>query len=171
MGGKKAAPKDDVPPEILAAREKLKARMGGGGGPGVADSMPRAARGKKLNRTPIGGADDKQMQAQLKRLGCNSIPAIEEVNMFKEDGNVIHFVSPKVHAAVAANTFAIQGPAEEKRLEELLPGIINQLGPDSLVNLKRIAESFAANKEGKPGDDDDIPDIGESFEEVSKQDD
>merc|ERR1711957_637193 len=116
------------------------------------------------------GADDKQLQAQLKRLGLNTIPGIEEVNMFKEDGNVLHFSAPRVQAAVQSNTFVVAGHAEDKKLEELLPGIINQLGPDNLMNLKRIAEGFAAG--GGAGDaagDDDIPDIGESFEEVSKK--
>merc|ERR1719436_2402072 len=122
------------------------------------------------------GADDKQLQAQLKRLGVNTIPGIEEVNMFKEDGTVLHFAAPKVQASVAANTYVVAGHAESKRLEELLPGIINQLGPDNLVNLKRIAEGFAANadaaKKGSAGSsgDDDIPDVGTSFEDVSKSD-
>merc|ERR1711920_957075 len=96
---------------------------------------------------------------------------IEEVNMFKEDGTVIHFSAPKVQAAVSSNTFVVSGHGENKRLEELLPGIINQLGPDNLMNLKRIAEGFAAGEGAgaKATEDDDIPDIGESFEDVSKQ--
>merc|ERR1712157_230641 len=108
----------------------------------------------------------------FKRLGVNSIPGIEEVNMFKEDGTVLHFTTPKVQASVSANTYIVCGHGENKRLEELLPGIINQLGPDNLMNLKRIAEGFAAAGKaaegGAAGDDDDIPDIGESFEDVSK---
>merc|ERR1712216_1101263 len=109
------------------------------------------------------------MGAQLKRLGVNNIPGIEELNMFKEDGNVLHFSGPRVQASVQSNTYVVAGQAEDKRLEELLPGIINQLGPDNLMNLKRIAEGFAANN-SKPadGDDDDIPDVGENFEDVSK---
>merc|ERR1711937_302541 len=90
-------------------------------------------------------ADDKQLQQQLKRLQVNNIPGIEEGNMFKEEGSVMHFVSPKVQASIAANTFVIVGHSEEKQLQELLPGIINQLGPDNLANLKRIAESYQAS--------------------------
>merc|ERR1712113_1377975 len=125
----------------------------------------------KVSKHQSHGADDKQLQAQLKRLGVNNIPGIEEVNMFKEDGTVIHFNAPKVQASVSSNTFVVSGHGENKRLEELLPGIINQLGPDNLMNLKRIAEGYAAaSGEGKASaEDEDIPDIGESFEEVSKQ--
>merc|ERR1711874_540748 len=121
----------------------------------------------KIAKHASHAADDKQLQAQLKRLGVNSIPGIEEVNMFQEDGGVIHFAAPKVQASVSANTYVITGHAETKRLEELLPGIINQLGPDNLVNLKRIAEGYAAGAGGAAKEDEDIPEIGENFEEVS----
>ena len=45
----------------------------------------------------------------------NNIPGIEEVNMIKDDGTVIHFNNPKVQASLAANTFAVTGHAENKR--------------------------------------------------------
>merc|ERR1712151_762195 len=152
----------------MGARDKLKARLGETrtGGKGVARRTKKVAHQSH-------GADEKQLQAQLKRLGVNNIPGIEEVNMFKEDGSVIHFAAPKVQASVASNTFVVSGHGESKRLEELLPGIINQLGPDNLMNLKRIAEGYAAGA-GADGakasvEDEDIPDIGENFEDVSKQ--
>lgn len=79
-----------------------------------------------------------------------------------------------VHAAVPANTFAIYGNGEEKELTELVPGILNQLGPDSLASLRKLAESYQSlqKKEGEDGDkkedsdDDDIPELveGKDFE-------
>lgn len=41
------------------------------------------------------GTDDKKLQTALKKLNVQPIQAIEEVNMFKADGNVIHFSAPK----------------------------------------------------------------------------
>ncbi len=38
--------------------------------------------------------DDKRLQNTLKRLGVNTIPGIEEVNIFMDD-TVIHFTNPK----------------------------------------------------------------------------
>lgn len=38
--------------------------------------------------------DDKRLQSTLKRIGVNAIPAIEEVNIFKDDV-VIQFNNPK----------------------------------------------------------------------------
>ena len=48
---------------------------------------------KKVHKTS--GTDDKKLQTSLKKLNVQPIQAIEEVNMFKEDGNVIHFAAPK----------------------------------------------------------------------------
>jgi nascent polypeptide-associated complex subunit beta len=39
--------------------------------------------------------DDKKLQQTLKRLGVNNIPQVDEVNMFKDDGTVMHFKNPK----------------------------------------------------------------------------
>ncbi|KAJ9254557.1 hypothetical protein DTO195F2_6542 [Paecilomyces variotii] len=118
------------------------------------------------------GADDKKLQTTLKKMNVQPIQAIEEVNMFKEDGNVIHFSAPRVHASVPSNTFALYGNGEEKELTELVPGILNQLGPDSLASLRKLAESYQnlQKKEGaekkEDDDEDDIPDLveGENFE-------
>merc|ERR1711962_383094 len=80
--------------------------------------------------------DDKKLQTSLKKLNVNPIPGIEECNMIREDGTVVHFNNPKVQASLAANTFAITGQAEVKPLTEMLPGILNQLGPDGLQSLR-----------------------------------
>jgi len=100
--------------------------------------------------------DDKRLTNTLKRLGLQQIPGIEEVNVFKEDGTVTHFTNPKVQASIAANTYVVSGPNQTKKLQDLLPGIINQLGADNLANLKKIAQQYGA-------DGDDVPAI-ENFE-------
>lgn len=69
-----------------------------------------------------------------------------QVNMFTNHGTVIHFNNPKVQASLAANTFTITGHAENKQITEMLPGILNQLGADSLTSLRRLAENLP-----KPG--------------------
>eukprot|EP00246_Nothoceros_aenigmaticus_P008082 TRINITY_DN22569_c0_g1_i1.p2 TRINITY_DN22569_c0_g1~~TRINITY_DN22569_c0_g1_i1.p2 ORF type:complete len:154 (+),score=45.38 TRINITY_DN22569_c0_g1_i1:122-583(+) len=115
--------------------------------------------------------DDKRLQNTLKRLGVNTIPGIEEVNIFKDE-TVIHFSNPKVQASIAANTWVVSGPSQTKKLQDLLPGIINQLGPDNLANLKKIAQQYQRQEAGAIDDeDDDVPELveGETFEEAAKQ--
>mmetsp|Transcript_2724 Transcript_2724/g.7507 ORF Transcript_2724/g.7507 Transcript_2724/m.7507 type:complete len:146 (+) Transcript_2724:25-462(+) len=123
-------------------------------------------RRKKKAVHKTAGTDDKRLQNTLKRLGVNTIPGIEEVNIFKGD-TVVHFANPKVQASIAANTYVVSGPSQSKRLQDLLPGIIPQLGPDNLDNLKKIAQQYQSNMGG--GDDDDVPDLVENFEEESKE--
>lgn len=48
---------------------------------------------KKVHKSS--GTDDKKLQTTLKKMNVQPIQAIEEVNMFKADGNVIHFSAPK----------------------------------------------------------------------------
>ena len=76
-----------------------------------------------------------------------------------------------VHAAVPSNTYAIYGNGQDKDMAELVPGILNQLGPDSLASLKRMAESYNAAQAAQAGkgaaaepDDDDVPDLVENFD-------
>ncbi len=58
----------------------------------LAASGPRR-KVKKAHKT-VGG-DDKKLQASLKKLNTQNVPGIEEINMFQEDGNVLHFKAPK----------------------------------------------------------------------------
>jgi len=151
-------------------QEKLKqlqaqVRIGGKG---------TARRKKKVvHRTAT--TDDKKLQSSLKKLSVNSIPGIEEVNMIKDDGTVIHFNNPKVQASLAANTFAVTGHGENKQITDLLPGILNQLGAESLTHLKKLASNVpnvdgtdGSMEAGKDDDDDDVPDLVENFDEASK---
>lgn len=53
-------------------------------------------RRKIVRKTKASGAqDDKKLQGALKKLNVQPIPGVEEVNMFREDGNVLHFTAPK----------------------------------------------------------------------------
>jgi NAC domain len=44
---------------------------------------------------PSNTQDDKKLQGALKKLNVQPITGVEEVNMFREDGNVLHFSAPK----------------------------------------------------------------------------
>ena len=55
-----------------------------------------------------------------------------------------------------------------KKVQELLPGILDQLSPEGLNDLKKIAESYAAANAKATGttveeasDDDEVPDLVE----------
>ncbi|PWN36355.1 NAC-domain-containing protein [Meira miltonrushii] len=133
---------------------------------------------RKVVRKPKGpgGADaDKKLQSALKKLNVQPLTGIEEVNMFKDDGNVLHFQQPKIHGLNSSNVHAIYGHGADKELTDLVPGIINQLGPDSLASLRKLAESYQAMNAaqqaataagGAKEDDDEVPDVVENFDEA-----
>ena len=152
----------EVNPEILAARAKLKAKFGG-----VQTGGRGSVRRTKRSSAKVNGTDDKKLQGTLKRLGCHPIPSIEEVNLFLEGGNIIHFKNPKMQASVPANVFVVSGHNETKPLQDLLPGIATQLGAENIMALRKMAEQAMAQAAGKK--DEDVPDLVENFEEVSKQ--
>ncbi|RLN42248.1 Transcription factor BTF3 [Panicum miliaceum] len=157
--------------------EKLK-KMAGAVRTGGKGSMRR--KKKAVHKTTT--TDDKRLQSTLKRVGVNTIPGIEEVNIFKDDV-VIQFVNPKVQASIGANTWVVSGTPQTKKLQDLLPSIINQLGPDNLDNLRRLAEQFQKQVPGASSaeagasagaaqdDDDDVPELvpGETFEEAAEE--
>lgn len=147
--------------------EKLKklqaqVRIGGKG-------TPRRKK-KIVHSTPA--TDDKKLQSSLKKLSVNTIPGIEEVNIIKNDGTVIHFNNPKAQASLPTNTFAITGHGENKTITEMVPGILTQLGPQDINQLKKLAteianKSAAGGAAGADAGDDDVPDLVENFEEVA----
>jgi len=123
--------------------------------------------------------DDKRLQSTLKRLGLNQIPGIEEVNIFKDNGQVINFTTPKVQAAIGANTYVVSGQGETKSLQELLPNVLNQLGSDNLAQMRSLMESLSTTDEKgdatENGDnskeDDDIPELVETktFDQLEEE--
>lgn len=155
-------------PANAALQKKLKAKFGNAssrtGGKGTARRKKKTVR-KSTN------SEDKRLQTQLKKLNVNVIPAVEEVNLFKEDAKVIHFSNPRVQASIAANTYVVSGKAEDKDLGDLLPNILPQLGPSALNELKDLESELVKANEAADEEDSDIPDLVEAtnFEDISNK--
>ncbi|KAL8213737.1 hypothetical protein R6Q57_003186 [Mikania cordata] len=152
--------------------EKLM-KMAGAVRTGGKGSMRR--KKKAVHKTTT--TDDKRLQSTLKRIGVNTIPSIEEVNIFKDE-TVIQFLNPKVQASIGANTWVVSGSPQTKKLQDILPGILNQLGPDNLDNLRKLAEQFQKQAPGEGAaaksaleDDDEVPELvaGETFEAAAEE--
>merc|ERR1711981_1312165 len=96
-------------------KEKL-AAMQAKGAPTKVGGMRRK---KKVSQKQGNVSDDKHIQQTLKKFACSNLPGIDEVNMFKEDGTVIHFKNPKVTASPTSNTFTVSGHNELKKITEI----------------------------------------------------
>ncbi|EUB54985.1 Transcription factor BTF3 -like protein [Echinococcus granulosus] len=135
------------------------ARIGGKG----------SARRKRKVVHKSAATDDKKLQATLKKLGINVIPSIEEVNMYRADGTMIHFKNPRVQASPQANMFAVSGLAENKTLNDLFPNMMSQL-ETAKQRLSKMSEAAQGEtKDTAEDDDDDVPELVGDFEEKSRQ--
>jgi hypothetical protein len=99
--------------DIEEARARMIAKRFGGNATGASTGGGGSVRRKKkaAHKTAGGGnnlifhnlfcfinyifKDDKKLKTTLKKLGVQPIPGIEEANLFRDTGDVIHFVNPK----------------------------------------------------------------------------
>jgi len=173
----------DAPPAVNAEKLAKLQRMAAGVRTGGKGSVRRKKKAAHKNAP----TDDKRLQATLKRIGVNTLPNIEEVNIFRDGGDkIIHFSAPSVQAAVGANTFVIGGSSALKDLQDMLPEIADQLSqadlqalaaqlnPGGAMGMGAMGAAAAAAAAGGAGgddaegddDDDDVPDLveNENFE-------
>ena len=59
-----------------------------------------------------------------------SAEAAEEVNLFTNDGKVIHFQNPTVQTS-DDGSYVVTGPSETKAVADMMPAIASQLGSDA----------------------------------------
>eukprot|EP01038_Epipyxis_sp_PR26KG_P006027 gene6027-8299_t len=165
---------------IIEARKAMIAKRFGGNETGA-----RTGGGGSVRRKTKGAhkslGDDKKLGGVLKKMALTNINGVEEVNIFKSDGMVIKISAPKIQASIPSNTYVVSGSSETKKLEDFLPGILNQLGPESMEYLRKYAEAYSAGKPSGTGnsatinevdeeeeeDDDEVPDLVENFEEAA----
>lgn len=63
---------------------------------------------------PSAAQDDKKLQGALKKLNVQPIAGVEEVNMFREDGNVLHFTAPKGEFGTIPDFFSSRDVAPDR---------------------------------------------------------
>ena len=150
----------------LTAKEILEQKFGAAsrtGGKGT-------ERRKKKFVNKSNKNEDKKLTTILKKYGIQKLPEIEEVNFFKDDDTVIHFVKPDVQFAIKEKLLVVSGPNEEKPIKDLMPGIIKQVGPQQFEALKKLAETMKEAKTEEKKVDDEIPALSGTFEDASKLD-
>ena len=72
---------------------------------------PRRKQVKKSGAAAAG--DDRKLQAALKKMNVQPVTGVEEVNMFKEDGNVLHFGRPQ--GELVDRIMSLDGAGREQR--------------------------------------------------------
>jgi len=157
------------------ARKAMIAKRFAGNAAGARTGGAGSQRNKSKGGLKGAGGDDKKLSGVLKKMQMQPLKGVEEVNIFKADGSVIHITQPKIEASIPCNTYVVSGNAETKQLTDLLPGIMTQLGPESIDRLRQYAAAMGAANggaipEGAEDDDDDVPELVENFEEAAATD-
>ena len=111
--------------EILEARKQLAAKFGNTqiGGKGTQKRKKDAKhRGNKVEA-------DKKIITLAKKAGARKINEVSEINIFKDDNNVVHLKKPTLEYSFKEKVSFVSGTSETKNIKDLLPSIIKQLGP------------------------------------------
>ena len=85
---------------------------------------------------------------------------VDEINFFRDDNTILHFKNPEAYASIQNNTFIVSGEPETKTIKDLLPDIIQQLGPKQ----SKLLESLVSQGGQAEGD---VPDLVEGNEAAS----
>lgn len=91
---------------------------------------------------------------------------VDEINFFRDDNTVMHFANPEgkafshflAYASIQNNTFIVSGESETKSIKDLLPDIIQQLGPKQHKVLQELVQGMGAQQGGS----DDAPELVEA---------
>ena len=159
---------NEIDPKVLEARANLKKKLGKDstkvGGKGGARRTKKVHKKENAN-------EDKKLKQQLKKFNVQSLPDIDEVNFFKDDGTVMNFKRPAVDFSVRDHLLVVSGNPDTKDIESMLPDILRQVGPEQAAKLKDVVkkDDGAKTVEVKEEDEDDIPQLVGTFEDASKK--
>ncbi len=144
---------DEQQAKVAAARAALKKKVG------AVQTGGKGTMRRKKKVAPKSGNQDAALTKELSKFGLQSLPDIEEVNMFKDDDTVMHFKRPNVQFSMKEHMVTVSGEPETKEIKSMLPGILSQVGPDQYKALQNIVKDAPAEE-----DDDDVPDLVGDFD-------
>ena len=129
-------------------------------------------RRKKKAVHKTSSTDEKKLQSNLKRIGVNTIPGIEEVLLFNEDNTVVSFSNPKVQASIAANTYVISGPSQQKSAQDVMssmfggnPNLQQLMQQMQMGGMAGMGGMGGDDDEDEDDDDDDVPELVGNFDQ------
>ncbi|ANQ10438.1 Nascent polypeptide-associated complex subunit beta [Plasmodium coatneyi] len=170
---------DKISPEILAARAKLKEKMGGNlrqiGGKGSA-----RRKIKKVHKNSM--SNEKKINLILKKIGASYFGDVDEICVYKAGDTYMEFKKPKLSASLQSNTYVVTGKFTEQKIDinKIFEGLKGNKNVDmnllekikndpNIKNLLNKENNGNAKKEDAVQEATEVPDLVENFEEVSKE--
>lgn len=97
----------------------------------------------------------------MKKVGAQQL-GVDEVNFFRDDNTILHFSKPEAYASIQNNTFIVAGEPETKNIRDLLPDILQQLGPKQHKILKDLITG------GTQATNEEVPNLVETPADLNK---
>ncbi|CCD25130.1 Egd1p NDAI_0E03130 [Naumovozyma dairenensis CBS 421] len=109
----------------------------------------------KKSTSSVSGAnkDDTKLHAQLAKMNAVTVDNVAEANFFREDGSVMHFNRVGVQVAPQHNTSVFYGLPQEKKLQELFPAVLPQLGAEAIQALNQLTSQLKEHEEKQAKND------------------
>ncbi|SMN21857.1 similar to Saccharomyces cerevisiae YDR252W BTT1 Beta3 subunit of the heterotrimeric nascent polypeptide-associated complex [Maudiozyma saulgeensis] len=98
--------------------------------------------------------DDSKLYSTIAKLNGVTVDNVAEANFFHEDGSVMHFSKVGLQMAKDYNTSVVYGLPEKKKLDEMFPQILPQLGAEAyqaLAQLEAQLKEFDEKKKNEEG--------------------
>ena len=122
--------------KVMEARKKLaqkygqtSTRLGGKG------TMKRKI--KVTHKSATG--DDKKAKELSKKLQCQPLPEISEVNFFTNDNKVTQFKNVDFSGNIQNQVFIVSGSSETKDVKDCFAELVGQMTSEQIENIKKIA--------------------------------
>lgn len=93
--------------------------------------------------------DDSKLYSAIAKLRGVTIDDVAEANFFNEDGTVMHFNKVGLQIAQDYNTSVVYGIPQTKKLDEMFPQILPQLGAEAFQALAQLEEQMKQFEEKK----------------------
>mgnify|MGYP003362248042 FL=1 len=86
--------------------------------------------------------DDSKLYSSIAKMHGVTIDNVAEANFFHEDGTVMHFNKVGLQIAQDYNTSVVYGIPQQKKLDEMFPQILPQLGAEAFQALAQLEEQL-----------------------------
>ena len=110
-----------------------------------------ARRKFKSVRKGTSKMDDVKSQNALRKAGLNPVSEIENIEVYKEDGTVLSFKSPKLLSNGQANTFCIHGSYTERKAPKPTEAQLAAQAFDQLSDIEKLRQLAAAELDVSKG--------------------
>ncbi|CAB4256633.1 similar to Saccharomyces cerevisiae YDR252W BTT1 Beta3 subunit of the heterotrimeric nascent polypeptide-associated complex [Maudiozyma barnettii] len=113
----------------------------------------RKAGSKTAGSATAVARDDSKLYSTIAKLNGVTVDNVAEANFFHEDGSVLHFNKVGLQMAKDYNTSVVYGLPEKKKLDEMFPQILPQLGAEAYQALAQLEAQLKEFDEKKKVDE------------------